>query len=380
MKHTHRAIWIMIMLGMGLIPSGSGPSLGVARAQPVPAPDEKPELHLRFYDVGDLIHSPVNQPLAAKMVSPTQLGKERQDTSFPPAPPPPPRGAEREDVLSAETLQKIMRETIAPDTWADAGGLAGMRVVENMLLVRQTAAVHRQVEEFLEGLRNNREAARMVTIHADWLALGPEELAQVLKRDQTGTSGREVDASAVEKLGRKVVFAHGVIACAGGQTVHLISGRVRTVVQGLDNAVGTGSASFQPDVDELLSGAALQVTPHVQGNSALVDVLSCVGGWNEPGKPYIVKEHVSSVSSTTQPSDPVFSGHSDSDASIDRLDAPGQELATTVILPIGKTMLVGGMTVEPKVKLGNDATTQPKDNAGAEDERQLYLILRVDEE
>jgi hypothetical protein len=80
----------------------------------------------------------------------------------------------------------------------------------------------------------------------------------------------------------------------------------------------------------------------------VVDLQSCVTELDAPDGKFIVP--------TTQPSQP-------SDA-IDRTNEVDQELRTTVRLPLGVKVVVGGMTLEPATK------DQPS--------KQLYLVIQAD--
>lgn len=55
--------------------------------------------------------------------------------------------------LSAQQLINVISNTVAPDTWANVGGNGGIEYYGGMLVVRQNARTHREVEKFLAMLR-----------------------------------------------------------------------------------------------------------------------------------------------------------------------------------------------------------------------------------
>jgi hypothetical protein len=69
----------------------------------------------------------------------------------------------------------------------------------------------------------------------------------------------------------------------------------------------------------------------------------------------------------------VLPANANSIATMDRMNVLAQEFCTTAYLPLGKPILIGGMTLEPEGIAAADAKADPK-TAG----RQLYLALRVD--
>jgi hypothetical protein len=55
--------------------------------------------------------------------------------------------------FNPEDLKDVITVSVAPKSWADSGGQASMRIVrENLLIVRQTPAAHRELASALEKL------------------------------------------------------------------------------------------------------------------------------------------------------------------------------------------------------------------------------------
>ncbi len=144
--------------------------------------------------------------------------------------------------------------------------------------------------------------------------------------------------------------------------------------------VGTAVVAFQPTIAQLLSGVTLQLTPRLEEDSAVVEVLSVVSGWGKPGPSISLTSGGKGAVATTQPSGDQTSTDiiSHATASLDRLNVTAQQLATTVRIPLGKPILVGGMTFDPD----RPETTQPQGKPGvpdapAADGKQLYLVLTL---
>jgi type II secretory pathway component GspD/PulD (secretin) len=116
---------------------------------------------------------------------------------------------------------------------------------------------------------------------------------------------------------------------------------------------------MSPTVKQVQSGVMLEVLPTLQAgrDSAVVDVKTRLAEWNDPGH-----VELSSSMSTTQPGNRAVAGAGSS--GIDRLNMVTQDLKTAVRMPLGKPVLVGGLTLDP----------HPAEPAG----QQLYLILRLD--
>src|SRR5262249_31983072 len=63
--------------------------------------------------------------------------------------------------ISAESkLQDLLREMIAPESWTDQGTQAQSRVFHGALVVRQTAAAHREIAELIRSLRDTLATAK----------------------------------------------------------------------------------------------------------------------------------------------------------------------------------------------------------------------------
>jgi hypothetical protein len=151
--------------------------------------------------------------------------------------------------------------------------------------------------------------------------------------------------------------------------------------------VGSAEAGYQPVAANVNIGALLQVCPSsIPGkNSATVDIESMVTGWREGLDPVKIQSTTPSMDvpvdptpgepSTKQP------GKTSSVTLMDHLQMPVHQLACTLRVPLGKPILVGGLTLDPanfnaaENKSGDAKNAEPKPI----EKKQLYLIIRVSE-
>ncbi|HEX8914666.1 MAG TPA: hypothetical protein VF796_20110, partial [Humisphaera sp.] len=133
-----------------------------------------------------------------------------------------------------------------------------------------------------------------------------------------------------------------------------------------------------PVVDRLLYGAMLSVVPTVQGDVADVDVTAAYAESNDPAAgPFAGSAAVAGPSvpppSTAPATRPAgrptpTATHATSathaPGAIDRVDATVHHVATSVRLPLGKPVVVGAMTLHPRV-------------GGPSERRELLFVMRV---
>jgi hypothetical protein len=145
--------------------AGDGDAVVITTAE---ALDRRPPA-VRLYDVRDIVVEGTTQP-------PTFGGVRGGPMNPPPTP--------------ADGLETLVQESIAPDSWRNAGGSVGhVRHVAGRLVVVQTAENHRHIERLLEQLRElppppepPRPAPDVLVWHegvGEWtpVASGPAEAA-----------------------------------------------------------------------------------------------------------------------------------------------------------------------------------------------------------
>ncbi|HEY4313753.1 MAG TPA: hypothetical protein VGN12_30210 [Pirellulales bacterium] len=245
-------------------------------------------------------------------------------------------------------LQNTITSLIDPETWEDNGGPGSIQFIGGALGIRQTAAVHAKLEQFLRDLRREIGTLRQVSIDAQWVLLDSAAAAALRGSNEQKAAGtNEISRERLSGLAAETRRARGTIICINGQTVHLISGRLETKLQGAIPVVGGSEVGYQATLTTPHVGALLQITPLILPGEdrALVDLHSSVTEWDN-GLDAV------KLSGTNDTKDPA--------AQVDRISVEGQQLATSLSLPLGKPVLVGGMTFDD-----------------SDNDQQLYLILEV---
>jgi hypothetical protein len=256
-------------------------------------------------------------------------------------------GADQQEML-ARSVVDLLVETVEPKSWVQNGGVFTARFFGGMLVVNQKKANHDAIAQLLGQIR--ADGTRLVTVKAHWVLLAPQELEGLTGKDvgKKASAAQEIDAAALGKLGEKTVHYRAQTSCFSGQTVHVASGRARTAVTKVQAVIGNNTGLYNPEAEIVQAGAMLQITPMLSPDAAqaVVDVQSVVTEWDTP-PPAAIR------TPTTQPTSEM----------LDRMNVLVQQMRTTVQVPVGKPVLVGGMTFEPSTKGGNSP--------------QMYLIIEV---
>jgi hypothetical protein len=287
--------------------------------------------------------------------------------------------------VSMDDLIRVLVSTVAFDSWAQNGGEGKVEPLGTALVVYQTPAVHHSIVELLDKIREPAGRRKTITIDARWLMLTSDDLDALMTKDASG--GSEADRKTLAALTRRSGTIRGLINCFSGQLVYLTSGTNRNVVSGwipVVGAIGTGegvsslvathgnpqfrlvqtstvtpgrqsSVGYQPIIGSSNLGALLEIRPTIIGTSkwAIVELKSTLTA---------AAEHAA---------EPGRNAATDALApAVDRVAVETLELATTMRMPLGKPIVVGGMTYMPR-----SAKTQ--DDAGKSERQQLYLVLEV---
>jgi len=264
-----------------------------------------------------------------------------------------------------DDLIDLICATIEPVTWDQVGGPGTCYPSGTLLVVRQTREVHEQIEKLLDKLRADRRAVPTVVLDARWLLLDSESLGRLVP------DGLAVDGEVLEQLTREAPGFRGRLTCQSGQQVYLVAGDRRVVATGATPVVGSG-IGYQPVIEIPNVGALLEVRPSVLlgGEAAMLDVQSTVTGWQEPGEPIEVGGDFAPYETT----DPVTGEATQNpggtaSATVDRVHMPAQQLAATTRVPMGKPVLIGGLTLRP--------TEEADSDDGPKERKQLYLIIQT---
>jgi hypothetical protein len=369
-------------------PAGTAPDGAAPAAAAQPAEAERERVTTRVYDVRDLLMTLKQYPFRGSMMSSRQTGADAAAAAAAagggggggglyqapqPEPAPPaeegkparrvhPSGSETPAEREA-SLTSLITETVAPDSWRDAGGNVGsMRVLGGHLVITQTQENHQLIQQLFSQFRETR--ARMVRVSARWLLMSPAQAEKLLGPGRTPHEAalRPVDTAS---LPQDVVQYRAQTVGFNTQTVHVVSGPARTVVSDVDAQVGTGVAAFDPVVELVRSGLVLEVTPLIAADNqyATVDLYSAFVDTARDGKPIAVRNFAATQPSRNVGRPAESGGDLGTDAYVDRLSTTMQELRTTIQVPLNQPVLVGGMTLDP--------------NLSGQALQQMYLVVEV---
>ncbi|HJT31248.1 MAG TPA: hypothetical protein VJ783_04310 [Pirellulales bacterium] len=324
--------------------------------------------------------------------------------------------------MTIDGLMEAIQSLIAPEDWDRVGGHGDLTTLGGSLVVRQSTENQERILRFIEDLRQEVGAIRTVTVRAHWLLLSSPQLDNLLGDGDTA-AGNEIDRRALRELAEGSASTEryrGQITCFNGQTVHIVSGRMRNVVQGGMPVVGGSGVGYQPLTSTPHLGAMLQVTPSLLpgGDAAVVDLQSTVTRWDQTAAEEVSRvtpgpaprgdaregEYADRADENTNKKPPrrrtpaqggmemggmptmqgmggtmpmmqgMMSGMMPNAAPkksdeagpvpIDRVNIVAQQLATSLRVPLNRPVLVGGMTF-------------PSVEGGPVSDEQLYLVLEV---
>ena len=287
--------------------------------------------------------------------------------------------------VSMDDLVRVLVGTVAFDSWAQNGGEGKVEPLGTALVVYQTPAIHHLIAALLEQIREPAGRRKTITIDARWLMLTSDDFDALLTKDSTGLP--EADRKTLAALTRRSGSIRGLTNCFSGQLVYLTSGTNRNVVSGwipVVGAIGTGDGAaslvathgkpriqlaqttsvsparekgvgYQPIIGSSNLGALLEIRPTLIGGSnwAIVELKSTL---TAPA------EHAAAPGSNAA-----------TDAlapAVDRVAVETLELATTLRMPLGKPIVVGGMTYMP-------GSAKARGDADKAERQQLYLVLEI---
>jgi len=272
-----------------------------------------------------------------------------------------------------EDLIRLLTRIVAPLTWEDCGGPGSIDQFDRSIVVSQTRDVLRRLETLLEDLRGRKRSAPAIAVDARWLLLDSDRLDELLppNADLTSMGARiAVDAKALERLTREVPGFRGRIVCLSGQRVFLAAGERRSVVSGAVQDP-PGWAGYRPTTTIPNVGVVLGVSASLPPGeaAALLHVHSTVTGWRTPEPPAQTTNPAPADALTEQPTD-AHTPDSTTSLQIDRVNMPTHELAATLRVPLGKPVLVGGLTLAP-----HEDAAATDDGGGPRERKQLYLVV-----
>jgi hypothetical protein len=303
-------------------------------------------------------------------------------------------GAADASKITMVDLQRVLISAIDSDTWSEKGGRGQVQQLGTSLIVWQSPAVHKLIRDLLTQLREVTGERRTVAIDARWLLLNSDDLDRLMSRDEAGNL--TVTRDVLAQFTRRPTSMRCLTNCFSGQLVYLVSGTRRNVVSGYIPVVGSLDApesgvryasnagrtrlfyaageiggaggqaehdrnvGYQPLVTTPNLGALLEIRPTLirGGDSAIVDLKSTI----------TVPVQRQADPETQQISPPPI---------VDRIAIETQELATTVRVPLGVPILVGGMTHVPSTIGMQSNAPQSAEQDDAAESRQLYLVMEL---
>ena len=352
------AVFVVLMVASTLV---------CAQVAPTSSPPvESEKVIIRTYDLSDLFRAARHYPLPANMIPATGLPGDE-----------PSRGGESQSLFGGRTtpevqyvadpptpqsIAQLIISTVAPESWRDNGDAIGnAKFIGTRLVVSQTLANHKQIEDLLNGIREEGGMSYMVSVRAYWVHFTPDDLRAIAGK---GAGDATAASSALKEvpdalLSDDKIYSRGQTLGYNGQTVHVASGRANTIITGMEPVVGTQAVGYQLQTAVVRSGVALQVTPQVLSDGKLVslDLHSIVSEITDAvglPDPRPIGGGVSGRGPTTAPVEQLLG---------QRARIVGQEFSTTARIPVGKKVLIGGMTFDPA--------------ATAEGVKQLYLVVEA---
>ncbi len=287
--------------------------------------------------------------------------------------------------ITIDALVDSILQCVAPTSWAEnGGGEAQITVLGSMLVVSQTPDVHRQIEQFLAMVRRNAGSRQTVAIDARWLMLNSDELDRLAPATEAAGI-TTVDPKVLEEFTRRPTSLRAITNCFSGQLIHVASGTEKSVVSSWIPVVGSvdwgspdemlaggrvpvrfvnetfggraAAVGYQPILTNLNLGVVLEIRPVVVANenSAIVDLSSTLTFADK------AQQAPAPVGSEMTPQ-------------VDRLAIETVRLATTIGVPLGKPVLVGGLTYSPvsAISMRPGVDGEPRGEMP-----QVYLVLRV---
>ena len=294
----------------------------------------RPETHIRIYDLNELVRTAQDYPLPSHLLPPSHLGEAAPPVKLPLEPGA--RSASKGYEQQFSEIVRAVRDHVDPESWDVSGFVSS---VGGRLIVQQTEENHRKIEDLLSQLG----PARMVTVRAWWVRLDAEQLRELLREGDPGHEGvQPIDAAIFADMDPDIVAYRGRTTGYDAQTAHVAAGVSKTVVTDVEPVVGTQVSTFDPTTRIVTFGAALQVRPRIlmSADAAVLDVHT------------VVSEEVNPDALTDEQIGP---------DTVDRLWFHVHELRTTLRTPIAQPVLVGGLTTPSEEAEGT----------------QLYLIVEV---
>lgn len=255
-----------------------------------------------------------------------------------------------------------------------------MSQLDDRLIVTHTADAHAQVTDLLAQLR--RETPGTVRVRAHWVRTRRPALAKALHRPPGAgeTSALvEADPAALEDVAPDATHYRGEILCTDGQPVYLLGVLRQEYVAGVESVVAESAVAHNPTLATASGGLILAVTASVAPDrSAATVTLASQYADPRPGPPVPIVSSPTTRPTTGPTSRPAMPASSTQRVDLPQIEQMGlnaQELATTARIPLGRTVLIGGVTLDATT--APPAARPPAGSAPDPEPPQLYLFLEV---
>ncbi len=294
-----------------------------------------------------------------------------------------------------EALTKLIQDTVAPDSWREAGGVVGsLRELSGQLIVTQTPDNQRQLANLLEQLRETR--AIQVTIETRFLTVqrnfledvgldlnlfinqqNPRRWSPIAIQQNSSqftsnpansvpgaitptapalqVGGTFLDDFEVQFLLRatqatvnQTILQAPRVTLFNGQRAYVLVSTETAYVSDLEPVVASGSTSFNPTIDIVQSGILLDVQATVSSDRKYVTLTL------RPQLSQLISLLPFTFQSATTNNGGATNGGtvniSVPSATIQQPIMQITEVRTTVSVPDGGTLLLGGQTIAGEVE------------------------------
>lgn len=228
-----------------------------------------------------------------------------------------------------DSIQRAINYETRPKVaaWCYEGGPATIEFLYGGLVITQTARGHERVAALLDAVRKHRLGGPLVTVEARWV------LVDEAKAGDFADAPKEITEDVLEKAGARVLY-RGRITGFNRQVVHVASGAVSAYMPGAEPVLATQAVALCPPIDTGFSGVVLQVRPILLPGAAEA-VLDLDGDISE----------LKTVREKPLPDFGQAGGTGKSmKVTIDCFDVALHRLRTTTRVPLGKPVLIGGLT------------------------------------
>lgn len=258
-------------------------------------------------------------------------------------------------------LVEFLRESVDPDSWKDAGGDVGsIHPQGGLLAITQTPEAQTKIRAVLDELLAMH--GRTVRVRAHWVQAQRRDIESALRpaNGKAGAALLEVDAAALDRLAGGTIHYRGEVVCMDDQRVFVTSALLHPVAGGGGGAAGTPGDGDGPDASPavLSTGLSMDVLPSLNIDGKSVTVTLRVQTTPTAPPDQAARRPAPATRPATRPA----RGDDGADAAVFAL----QYLNTTARLPLGRMVLVGGMSLGPAA----DPVREP-------DPPQLYLFVEV---